>query len=79
MADAPAEDDVQFCSFCSEPFPADDPMVDYDGQTFCSPNCVREMLNNDDPCDHAQYVAAVGRFNYTIGRILAKEEPGAGT
>lgn len=37
MTDEQSLDEVQFCSFCSEPFPMDDPMVDYDGQTFCSP------------------------------------------
>lgn len=66
----PVEDEVQFCSYCNEPFPMDDPMVDYDGQTFCSPNCVRDMLADDD-CDHARYVAAVQNFNARLGRLLA--------
>lgn len=65
-------DDVQFCSFCSESFPADDPMVDYDGQTFCSPDCVREMLGNEDPCDHATYVGLVRRFDARLARIIEK-------
>lgn len=65
-----ALDDVQFCAFCSEPFPDDDPMVDYDGNTYCSPDCVREMLGNEDPCDHAAYVGAVKRFESLLGRVL---------
>lgn len=70
-------DDVQFCSYCSEPFPIDEPMVDYDGQTFCSPNCVREMLENDGPCDHAEWVVLVNRFNARLDRIINREpEPG---
>lgn len=65
----------QCCSYCSEWFPADEPMVDYDGQTFCSPNCVRDMLNDADSTDHAQYVEAVGNFNNMLGRIMSQEPP----
>lgn len=63
-------DDIQFCTYCSESFPMDDPMVEYDGNTYCSPNCVRDSLADEDPCDHAQYVGAVARFNASLSRIM---------
>lgn len=71
-----AEITEQCCAFCSEWFPEDEPMVSYDGQDYCSPDCVREMLNNDGPCDHAAYVAAHERFDAMLGRIMAKGEQG---
>jgi hypothetical protein len=61
---------VQFCSNCAEPFPIDDPMLDYDGNTYCSPNCVRELLSNEDPCDHAAWVEANERFAARLSGIL---------
>lgn len=70
MSEPDEPDEVQFCSYCSEPFPMDDPMVDYDGQTFCSPDCVRALLADDEPCDHAGYVAAVRNFNDLLGRVM---------
>jgi len=70
---SPQPEEVQFCTYCSEPFPIGDPMVDYDGNDYCSPNCVRESLANEDPCDHAQYVASVVRFHATLGRILGDD------
>lgn len=73
MTDTTEPDQVQFCAFCAEPFPIDDPMVDYDGNTYCSPNCVRELLANEDPCNHAEYVGNVVRFQQALGDIFATD------
>lgn len=67
---SPPVPETVWCSYCSEQFPDDEPMVDYDGQTFCSPACVQEMLNNDEPMDHAAWAGAVRRFNNRLTRIL---------
>ncbi len=69
--------DLVWCAGCSESFPASEPMVDFDGQESCSPQCVKDYLEfgiAEECLSREGYLEARAEFAGRIARILASAE-----